>query len=86
MGNFLGYPATVNIFVMRSIDIWRVEDGRFIEHWDEFNTLDIFPQIGALTPLDGRLQIVDPSSPQHEDYPMPVGKLFAIGLRSRSAS
>jgi hypothetical protein len=36
---------------MRSIDIWRVEDGRFIEHWDELNTLDIFTQIGALAPL-----------------------------------
>jgi len=36
---------------MRSIDIWRVEDGRFIEHWDELNTLDIFTQIGATAPL-----------------------------------
>ncbi|MGN6144542.1 MAG: ester cyclase [Mesorhizobium sp.] len=50
-GNFLGYPATANAFAMRSIDIWRVEDGRFIEHWDELNTLDIFTQIGALAPL-----------------------------------
>jgi predicted ester cyclase len=50
-GNFLGYPATGKAFAMRSIDIWRVEDGRFIEHWDELNTLDIFTQIGALAPL-----------------------------------
>jgi predicted ester cyclase len=50
-GNFLGYPATGNAFTMRSIDIWRVEDGRFIEHWDELNTLDIFNQIGAVAPL-----------------------------------
>jgi predicted ester cyclase len=50
-GNFLGYPATGNTFAMRSIDIWRVENGRFIEHWDELNTLDIFTQIGALAPL-----------------------------------
>jgi hypothetical protein len=34
---------------MRSIDIWRVEDGR--EHWDELNTLDIFSQVGAVPPL-----------------------------------
>src|SRR5215469_15083849 len=33
-GNFLGYPATGNAFAMRSIDIWRVEDGRFVEHWE----------------------------------------------------
>ncbi|MGN6770710.1 MAG: ester cyclase [Rhizobiaceae bacterium] len=50
-GNFLGYVATGNAFSMRSIDIWRVEDGRFVEHWDELNTLDIFTQIGALAPL-----------------------------------
>jgi predicted ester cyclase len=50
-GNFLGYPATGNAFAMRSIDIWRVEHGRFIEHWDELNTLDIFTQIGAVAPL-----------------------------------
>ena len=49
-GNFLGYPATGNAFAMRSIDIWRVEDGRFVEHWDELNTLDIFIQVGAVLP------------------------------------
>jgi predicted SnoaL-like aldol condensation-catalyzing enzyme len=36
---------------MRSIDIWRVEDGRFVEHWDELNALDIFSQVGAVPPL-----------------------------------
>jgi steroid delta-isomerase-like uncharacterized protein len=50
-GNFLGYPATGGAFSMRSIDIWRVADGRFVEHWDELNTLDIFTQIGAVPPL-----------------------------------
>jgi predicted ester cyclase len=49
-GNFLGYPATGNAFAMRSIDIWRVEEGRFVEHWDELNTLDIFIQVGAVPP------------------------------------
>jgi len=49
-GSFLGYPATGNAFRMRSIDIWRVEDGRFVEHWDELNTLDVFIQVGAVPP------------------------------------
>ena len=49
-GNFLGYSATGNPFAMRSIDIWRVENGRFVEHWDELNTLDVFIQIGAVPP------------------------------------
>lgn len=49
-GNLLGYPATGRPFVMRSIDIWRVEHGRFAEHWDELNTLEVFIQIGAVQP------------------------------------
>jgi predicted SnoaL-like aldol condensation-catalyzing enzyme len=34
---------------MRSIDISRVKDGQLIEHWDEFNLLEVFQQIGAAT-------------------------------------
>ena len=41
-GNLLGHSGTGNAFAMRSIDIWRVENGRFVEHWDELNTLDVF--------------------------------------------
>ena len=37
-------------FAMHSIDIWRVENGLFVEHWDELNTLDVFIQIGAVPP------------------------------------
>lgn len=50
-GSFFGYPATGNAVTMRSIDIWRVAEGRFVEHWDELNTLDIFTQVGAVPPL-----------------------------------
>lgn len=49
-GNLLGYSGTGNAFAMRSIDIWRVENGRFVEHWDELNTLDVFIQMGAVSP------------------------------------
>jgi predicted SnoaL-like aldol condensation-catalyzing enzyme len=31
-----------------SIDIWRVQDGRLIEHWDEINSLELFVQLGAV--------------------------------------
>jgi len=30
-------------------DPWRVNDGKLIEHWDEFNLLEIFQQIAAAT-------------------------------------
>ena len=46
-GPFMGFPPTGNEIAMRSIDLWRVEGGVFVEHWDELNTLDLFTQIGA---------------------------------------
>ena len=46
---------------MHSIDIWRVSDGRLVEHWDELNTLEVFQQIGAIPrPRIGR---AEPPSP-----------------------
>ena len=49
----MGIPAKGSPVEMRSIDIWRVEDGMFVEHWDELNMLEVFQQIGALPPSDG---------------------------------
>lgn len=46
-GDFMGIPATGRPIEMRSIDIWRVADGMFVEHWDELNTLELFRQLGA---------------------------------------
>jgi hypothetical protein len=36
---------------MRSIDFWLDKGGRFVKHWDELSTLDIFSQVGAVPPL-----------------------------------
>jgi steroid delta-isomerase-like uncharacterized protein len=47
-GEFLGIPASGNPVEMRSIDIWRVEDGKLVEHWDELNTLEFMQQMGAI--------------------------------------
>jgi hypothetical protein len=30
--------------------IWRFENDRFVEHWDELNLLEVFQQMGA-TPM-----------------------------------
>jgi len=46
---FMGYQPNSAAIEMRSIDIWRVKDGTFVEHWDELNLLEIFQQIGAAT-------------------------------------
>jgi steroid delta-isomerase-like uncharacterized protein len=52
-GEMMGMLATGRPVEMRSIDIWRVEDGMFVEHWDELNLMQVFQQIGALPELGG---------------------------------
>jgi len=47
-GPLYGIPPTGNPIEMRSIDIWRTENGEFAEHWDELNYLELFQQIGVL--------------------------------------
>src|ERR1700722_16138004 len=47
-GPFVGVPASGAEINMRSIDIWRVENDLFVEHWDELNTLEIFQQMGPI--------------------------------------
>ena len=51
-GELMGIPASGNAVEMRSIDIWRIEDGVFAEHWDQINALQLLQQMGALPPLD----------------------------------
>ena len=46
----MGMPPTGKRVVMRSIDIWRVRDGRLAEHWDELNTADWFAQLQGADP------------------------------------
>ncbi len=41
----MGIQPTGKRVVMRSIDIWRVRDGVFVEHWDELNTADWMAQL-----------------------------------------
>lgn len=47
-GPFLGIAGTGKRIIMRSIDIWRVREGKFIEHWDELNLLEVFQQLGVI--------------------------------------
>ena len=52
-GELMGIPASGKPVEMRSIDIWRAEDGMFVEHWDELNLMEMFQQMGALPPPGG---------------------------------
>ena len=46
---FTDYQPNSTAVQMRSIDLSRVKDAKLIEHWDEFNLLEVFQQIGAAT-------------------------------------
>jgi steroid delta-isomerase-like uncharacterized protein len=56
-GDFMGIPASGSAVEMRSIDIWRVEDGVFAEHWDELNSMQLFQQMGVLPPLGAAFEV-----------------------------
>ena len=45
--SFMGYRPNRAPVQLRSIDIWRVKEGKFVEHWDELNLLEVFQRIGA---------------------------------------
>ena len=51
-GPLYGVPATGKPIEMRSIDIWRIENGLFVEHWDELNYLELFQQMGLIPVID----------------------------------
>ena len=44
----MGFPPSNNKVEMRTIDIWRVENGLFVEHWDEIKELEVFQQNGVI--------------------------------------
>jgi predicted ester cyclase len=52
-GAFAGVPASGADITLRSIDIWRVENDLFVEHWDELNLLEVFQQMGAIPAPEG---------------------------------
>ncbi|ASO20680.1 steroid delta-isomerase-like uncharacterized protein [Actinoalloteichus hoggarensis] len=47
-GPLLGLPVTGRSFSLGIIDIWRIADGRFAEHWDEMDLLGLHRQLGLL--------------------------------------
>lgn len=51
-GEFFGIPATGRRFVMRGLDVYRVEDGRMCEHWNVVDSLGFIQQVtGSVPPL-----------------------------------
>ena len=46
-GEFMGLPSTGNAISVDVIDIVRVRDGKFVEHWNVLDTLVLMRQMGA---------------------------------------
>ena len=49
-GEFMGLPATGNAISVDVIDIVRVRDGKFVEHWNVLDTLALMRQMGGVAP------------------------------------
>ena len=47
----MGIPATGRRVEYGVIEIFRVEDGRFVEHWQQSDTLTMFQQLGLIPEL-----------------------------------
>ncbi len=45
-GELIGVAPTGKSVKMSSIDIWRIDDGVCVEHWDEVDRVGLFRQIG----------------------------------------
>jgi hypothetical protein len=44
----MGVPPTGRRVTVTDIDIYRVVDGRFVEYWQELDTLGMLRQVGAV--------------------------------------
>jgi steroid delta-isomerase-like uncharacterized protein len=49
-GDFMGIPATGKQVAMQGIDIVRVEGGKLVEHWANFDQLGLMQQLGVIPP------------------------------------
>ena len=48
-GQFEGMPPTNKPVKIRSADLYSIENGKIVEHWDVVDRLDLLKQTGAIT-------------------------------------
>jgi len=46
-GPFLGVPASGNVVEVDSMDVYRLAGGRVVEHWGQYDKLEMLRQMGA---------------------------------------
>ena len=47
-GEFMGIPATGRSVSFGVIDIIRIADGKFVEHWGQMDSMSLMQQLGAI--------------------------------------
>jgi predicted ester cyclase len=47
-GEFMGIPATNKSVKVSYIDLWRVENGKFVENWVQLDMLGLMQQLGVV--------------------------------------
>ncbi len=47
-GEFQGIPPTGKQVKMKSIDIWRIANGKAVENWVQFDMLGLMQQLGVI--------------------------------------
>jgi len=47
-GEWLGNPPTGNKLNFDVVDIFRIDNGKIVEHWDVADTLKLFTQVGKI--------------------------------------
>ena len=50
-GEFMGIPPTGKRITWSCIDIWRIADGKIVEHWVEADMMSLMQQLGVIPPL-----------------------------------
>jgi len=50
VGTIFGIPATNKEFSMKGIIIWRLRDGKIVEHWLQTDMVRMMIQLGAMPP------------------------------------
>jgi|ERR687891_7323 steroid delta-isomerase-like uncharacterized protein len=52
-GELFGIPATGKDIRVTGIAIWRIRDGRIVEHWHETDQMGLMQQLGVVPPPPG---------------------------------
>jgi steroid delta-isomerase-like uncharacterized protein len=48
VGEFMGMPGSGKRYTIGEIHVFRVRDGRIVEHWHQFDQLGMMRQLGAM--------------------------------------